>query len=129
MTINQLFKKKPSKELVEKLINTFGLMGFNDDSFFSKKETDKNNTISKINNLIPILDEYYLPCKKKIYLRDINYKRSITILRQCIKIYNFVLKSKEKYIKGDKLIIYQIVPIDEKPKEKKEISNCIISFD
>lgn len=129
MTINQLFKKKPSKELVEKLINTFGLMGFNDDSFFSKKETDKNNTISKINNLIPILDEYYLPCKKKIYLRDINYKRSITILRQCIKIYNFVLKSKEKYIKGDKLIIYQIVPIDEKKKEKKEISNCIISFD
>jgi hypothetical protein len=129
MTINQLFKKKPSKELVEKLINTFGLMGFNDDSFFSKKETDKNNTISKINNLVPILDEYYLPCKKKIYLRDINYKRSITILRQCIKVYNFVLKSKEKYIKGDKLIIYQIVPVDEKPKEKKEISNCIISFD
>ena len=129
MTINQLFKKKPSKELVEKLINTFGLMGFNDDSFFSKKETDKNNTISKINNLVPILDEYYLPCKKRIYLRDINYKRSITILRQCIKIYNFVLKSKEKYIKGDKLIIYQIVPLDEKPKEKKEISNCIISFD
>ena len=76
---------KESKELVEKLINTFGLMGFNDDSFFSKKETEKNNTISKINNLVPILDEYYLPCKKRIYLRDIKtnkinfyYKKTIS---------------------------------------------------
>ena len=30
MTINQLFKKKPQKELVEKVLNIFGLANFDD---------------------------------------------------------------------------------------------------
>ena len=47
MTINQLFTKKPSKELIEKLIQSFGLSDFNDDKIFSKRDIDKNNTIQK----------------------------------------------------------------------------------
>ena len=44
------------------------------------------------------LDDYYLPCKKKIYLNDHDFEKCITILRQCIKLYNYKLVSKEKYI-------------------------------
>ena len=32
MTINQLFTKKPSKELVDTIIKAFGLKGFNDEN-------------------------------------------------------------------------------------------------
>ena len=129
MPKNQLFKSIPPRSVCVNVLNAFGLSGFDDTHNFSRSDLEAVDCVNKMSILKNVLTEYYLPCKKKIYLRDINYKRSITILRQCIKIYNFVLKSKEKYIKGDKLIIYQIVPLDEKPKEKKEISNCIISFD
>ena len=130
MTINQLFKKKPSIELIEDIVKAIGLNDIYDTTFFSKHNIDQNNSIEKINKIIPNLEEYYLPCKRKIYLNNLNYKRVITILRQCLKVHNFLIKSKEKYIKGDKIIIYQILPLDEEPKDKKQTKNdCIISFD
>ena len=130
MTINQLFTKKPSKELIEKLIQSFGLSDFNDDRIFSRRDIDKNNTIQKIQALVSELSLCYLPCKRKIYLENIDYKRAITILRQCLRLYNYNIKSKEKYFNGDKLIIYQILPINKEPKKKENVEkNCIISFD
>lgn len=130
MTINQLFKKKPSIEIVEKIVQSFGLKDLNDDSFFSKKDLEQNNLLEKIRDQVKVLGEYYLPCKSKIYLENITYKRSITILRQCIKLYDYIIKSKEQYLKSEKLIIYQIIPINNKPITKKNnITKCIISFD
>ena len=67
---------------------------------------------------------------KIIYLENIDYKRAITILRQCLRLYNYYIKSKEKYFNGDKLIIYQILPINKEPKKKESVDKtCIISFD
>jgi hypothetical protein len=130
MTINQLFTKKPSKELIEKLISSFGLSGFSDDKVFSKRDIDKNECIKKIKEFKDELSDCYLPCKRKIYLENIDYKRAITILRQCLRLYNYYIKSKEKYFNGDKLIIYQILPINNEPKKKENVEKtCIISFD
>lgn len=130
MTINQLFTKKPSKELIEKLISSFGLTGFSDDKVFSKRDIDKNDSIEKIMKFKNELSNCYLPCKRKIYLENIDYKRAITILRQCLRLYNYYIKSKEKYFNGDKLIIYQILPINNEPKKKESVEKtCIISFD
>ena len=42
MPINQLFIKKPERELVEKLINTYGLTSFEDETVFSKRKFEKN---------------------------------------------------------------------------------------
>lgn len=129
MTINQLFTKKPSKELVEKLIQAYGLSGFDDETTFSKRELDKNNLFGKLSEIIKDLKDFYLPCKRKIYLEDINYKKSITILRQCLKLYNYKIKSKEKYFNGDKIIIYQILANNNDKTNKKQDTNCVISFD
>ena len=129
MTINQLFTKKPSKELVEKLIQAYGLTGFDDETTFSKRELDKNNLFEKLSEIIKDLKDFYLPCKRKIYLEDINYKKSITILRQCLKLYNYKIKSKEKYFNGDKIIIYQILANNNDKTNKKQDTNCVISFD
>ena len=68
-----------------------------------------------------------MPCKKKVYLNNITEKKSITILRQILKLYDYNVKSVEKYIKGDKLIEYNIY---SKNKNKEFDKNkCIISFD
>lgn len=131
MTINQLFKKSPTMEIINELLLAFGLTGLNDNKMFSRKDLDNMDTIGKLNNIIDRLGNYYLPCKRKIYLTNLTPKKSITILRQCIKIYKYILFSKEKYIKSEKIIVYQIIPMDKKLVEKK-IKNgggCVISFD
>ena len=55
--------------------------------------------------------EYYLPCKSKIYFSDIVAKKIITILRQCLKLYNYNINYKEQYIKErkKKIQVYKIV--------------------
>ena len=85
-----------------------------------------------MNNILSIrdlLEEYYLPCKKKVYLDNLTLKKCITILRQLVKLYDYILKSNEKYIKGEKIIIYYIVPISMKTQNNKIEKNCVISFD
>ena len=129
MTINQLFKKKPEKELVVKFLNIYGLHSFEDESYFNKIKLEKLNVVDKLTEFSSELEEYYLPCKFRVYFQNINIKKSITILRQIMKLYEYYVKSTEKYIKGDKIIIYQILPINIKKKILNEDEKCIISFD
>ena len=129
MTINQLFKKKPEKELVVKFLNIYGLHSFEDESYFNKIKLEKLNVVDKLTEFSSELEEYYLPCKFRVYFQKINIKKSITILRQIMKLYEYYVKSTEKYIKGDKIIIYQILPINIKKKILNEDEKCIISFD
>ena len=49
--------------------------------------------------------------------------------RQLVKLYDYILKSNEKYIKGEKIIIYYIVPVSMKNPNNKIEKNCVISFD
>ena len=129
MTINQLFTKKPSKELIEKLISSFGLTGFSDDKVFSKRDIDKYSSIQKIKEFKDELSVCYLPCKRKIYIEDLTIKKSITILRQILKLYDHVVKSNERWIKGEKIIVYQILPKNQLKKTITNNDKCIISFD
>lgn len=129
MTINQLFKKKPQKELVEKVLNIFGLANFDDNKNFTKKDLENIDTLNNMLSIRVLLEEYYLPCKRKVYLDDLTIKKCITILRQLVKLYDYILKSNEKYIKGEKIIIYYIVPVFIKNQNNKTEKNCVISFD
>jgi len=129
MTINQLFKKKPQKDLVEKVLNIFGLSDFEDSKNFTKKDLENNDTLNNMLSIKALLEEYYLPCKRKVYLDNLTLKKCITILRQLVKLYDYMLKSNEKYIKGEKIIIYYIVPISMKNQNSKIEKNCVISFD
>ena len=133
MVLNQLFVSKPPFELVNNIIKKFGLKHINDTKQFSYIDMNKNNTLSIFNSLENELNKYYLPCKKKKYLNNVNTltnKQAITILRQLLKVYNYDLFSKEKFIKGTKYSVYKIISKNDKifnlNKKKKEI---IISFD
>lgn len=129
MTINQLFKKKPSKELIIKVLNIFDIEDFNDSKQFTRKDLEKIDLCNNLNIFSSKLNEYYLPCKFKIYLQDINIKKSITLLRQLLKLYDYNVKSNEKYIKGEKIIVYQILPKNTQKKQVNNNNKCVISFD
>ena len=129
MTINQLFKNKPPLSLVNEMIKGYGLEDINDNKIFSRRDLELNKVVNFMNNFKEKINEYYLSCKKKIYFTEVNSKKCITILRQCIKLYNYTLVSKEKYIKSEKIIIYKISPKGNKIVENNKSKGCIISFD
>ena len=95
---DQLFKNKPELNLVIEIIRLFGLQNFDDIQLFTKQNMIELNTVEKMKDYIPRLQEFYLPCKSKIYLQDLNERKCINILRQLLKQYNQIF-SKEKICK------------------------------
>ena len=128
MKKNQLFKTLPDIKITLQLLNLFGIKDFNDNHSFTKLNLIDLNIVNNIINISDDLKKYYLPCKYKIYLTNLNEKKCITILRQFIKIHNQTLHSKEKYVNGKKLLHYQIIPMSIDNNINKK-SKFIIHFD
>lgn len=132
---NQLFRFIPSREVLMKLLGIFGLSGLDDTRNFTKQDMEKLNTLDEMNKLKTVLEEYYLPCKARTYLNDITYKNIITILRQVIRLYGYSVISREKYIKGDKFIIYQIILTEERDYKPLNTvitetnKKCVLTFE
>jgi hypothetical protein len=127
---NQLFKKSPDVDTTIKLLNHFGIQDLNDNHSFHKKNLIDLDTVSEISNMVDELEKYYLPCKAKVYLSDINERKCITILRQFLKSQGYTLISKEKYINKKKLLIYQVIPLQIDIKtDNRDTSKIILSFD
>ena len=131
---NQLFRRQPTKEIGLDIINCFGLKDFNDNHNFSRQDLISLQTVDQIKELKNELEKYYLPCKARTYLNDLNCKNVITILRQIVKPHGYVVYSREKYIRGDKFIIYQLIPSEQRyyrpiSIENNSNGNCIVRFD
>ena len=137
MGFNQLFLKKPPLDIIT---NIFNILGFDLDT---ENKSFSQNTISnnydKIFPLILSLKKYYLPCKANIYFESLTSKKVITILKQCLKIYDYKLVSKEIYLKElkKKKLYYSLKnnTIPNKPKINNSYQyntrseNIILSFD
>jgi|TARA_B110000495_G_C22401088_1_gene256290 hypothetical protein len=130
MPKNQLFRILPDIEIIHSLLQAFGLTSLNDTNFFTKESLQTNHTIDQLNDMKSELESYYLPCKAKIYIQDINEKRCITILRQFIKVHEYTLISKERYINGNKVSVYRLIEDDSTSTHKtiKEPNAITISF-
>lgn len=131
---NQNFRNLPDMKIILLLLETFGLDNLEDSRLFTREHIFEINTVDKIKDLVPKLSEYYLPCKCKNYLEEITEKKTITILRQFIKIYNYRVITFEKSIQGKKQMIYQLNPIIDdflSPTKNNESANrkYVISFD
>ena len=129
MSINQLFKSMPSQNFVIRLLNLYGIDDFDDNRFFTKKNLEALNTVEKLNEISDEITKYYIPCKAKTYLKNIDINRSIVILRQFLKCYGYTLFSKEKFIKGEKNTIYKIVAIDKEINTPKKKEKIVVSFE
>ena len=112
--MNQLFKKEPTDEIILKLIQCLGLKDLNDKTEFSKLQMEHINTIIRFKLIEEELKKFYLPCKAKKYLNKYEYKNIITICRQFLKIKNYTLVAKEKYIKTKKYLNYKLITLEEK---------------
>jgi len=126
MPKNQLFKIYPNEEFVINLLNIYGIKDLSDNHYFIKTDLEELDTINNLNNIKEILRTYYIPCKAKLYINDINYKKAITILRQFLKTQNHTLLSKEKYIKGVKHNTYTVISITNNININKEKDRKII---
>lgn len=105
---NQIFREIIPIELLYRLLNIYGINGFDLSHTFSRKELIKKNVPMKIKELEDELKPYYIPCKFKKYFDNINDKRMITILRQILRLYGYNLSSFEKYSYGEKYLIYKL---------------------
>lgn len=126
---NQLFRISPDLKISTKLLNLFGISDFSDNHSFTKFNLQELDTVNKMKEIIEDLKKYYIPCKSKIYLINLNEKKCITILRQFLKVHNFTLMSKEKYIKGKKSLFYQVIPLQIDMTIKERNNKVIIRFD
>jgi len=118
---SQLFRRNPDRYIISDLIDIFKIDSLDNEEFhFTKHDILNSDIIEKIIELKDKLLIYYIPCKAKKYLNDIDAKKCITILRQFLKYIDYNLKMKEKYINGIKNYRYFIIC------NKKKI---IIDFD
>ena len=132
MPKNQLFKINPDAIIMNSLLNSFGLSGLTDTRFFTRKNMLENSTIKIIENMIPTLISYYLPCKAKIYLIALNEKKCITILRQFLKFFHYKCIGIEKSIDGTKTMTYRLMLNDTdqlSPTKAEESRKYVLSFD
>ena len=126
---NQLFKIYPDEKITLELLSFFGIIGFDDNHSFTKPLLIEIETLKNITNMIQELKKYYLPCKYDLYLKNLNEKKCITILRQFLKIQNYTLFSKEKYKYGTKLLYYQVIKKQKNIRNIKKETKIILSFD
>ena len=109
MKLFQLFTEKPNMTFMITILECFGLESLDEKKEFCKEDLIESNTVERIENLIPELIIYYLPCKSHIYLNNITPKRCITILSQFLKLFDHKLSRKERIVNRKKYIYYNIV--------------------
>ena len=126
---NQLFKVSPNIQITDKILENFGIKGLDDNHSFTRENLIDLNTVDNINKMYDELIKYYIPCKGRKYLVDLNEKKCITILRQFLKILNYTLMSKEKYINGKKILFYQVIPLQIDMNTNRDSEKVVISFD
>ena len=130
MVKNQLFRVLPDTEIIQTLLEAFGLTSLEDNKFFTKQTLQDNETTDKLSQIQEKLESYYIPCKAK-YSKDLTEKKCITLLRQFIKVHGYTLISKERYINRKKVYVYRLIKEDEKEIKPKKLKskNIVISFE
>lgn len=130
---SQLFRKIPTKEFVQNYLKLFVPKGFDNEYFqFTRDDITKKNVIKTMKNeyFTKNFIEFYLPCKYKKYLQNVDEKKCITILRQLLKIHGYNIVSSEKYSRGNKFLIYNLKNINKKKNEKeKKKYDLVLNFD
>ena len=116
--IQQLFSREPTDEELNIILKCYGLEKLYDDRFISYLTINVKNTIEKLYGILDLLIDIYLPCKYK-FLYSSTPKRTITILRQIVRLYDCRVV---KYV-FNKSTYYKIEKneIDKKIKIEKNI--------
>lgn len=104
----QLFKRKPTTEILLEILLAFELDSLHDTRWFSRETMAKSKTVEKMRVITKKLMNYYLPCKARNYLHIITDKICITILRQILREFGYCLFGKEIYQNKRKFMMYRM---------------------
>lgn len=114
MKINQLFTQLVEQPLLDRLLSCYNLRGLADRRQFCKADLTKAGTVSQFQLLTDELRGYYLPCKARVYLDDLDERKCITVLRQILRLHCYSLFSKERNVNNKKVMYYQLVHESER---------------
>ena len=107
-----MFRKRPPLELVEHILRCSKLNGLDDKRWFSKDDIP----LETIEQWLPLLEPYYLPCKAERYLHgEMTQGKLITVFRHLMKAHEIEFKTQERVVNGKKTTLYQIVFYDPNP--------------
>jgi hypothetical protein len=109
MENKRLFRKLPSEEFVNEIIEHLKLQGLQERRWFTKDELHMDT----IDEWLPLLEPYYIPCKAKRFLLNVNASRVITILRHILHPLGYDLRTQERMYKSQKTTMYQIYTAHE----------------
>ena len=99
MPKNQLFKNIPDLQIVQSVLEAFGLDNIEDTRLFTKEHMKDVETVQKLTELSETLQDYYIPCKSKKYLTDLNEIISmISHKYHDVKHYMTLTEGDDKYI-------------------------------
>jgi len=100
-----IFRTLPPKELVEASLKTMHLTGLTDSTWFSKSCIN----LQALEDILPELEPYYLPCKAKEYLHNpLTPARGLLIIRQLLDTQQIAVTKKERSCINVKEVLYQI---------------------
>ncbi len=103
--LGRMFRKAPPLEIVEQVLRSLKLGSLTDKRWFSKEEL----SLDTLEEWMPLLEPYYLPCKAERYLqREMTQSRIVTVLRHLLKANKIELKVQEKMVNGRKTTLYQV---------------------
>lgn len=121
MTVNQLFKKRPTIELVLEILKLLKINNLEETKYKSFSKNDITQALlSELENKRYIFQDYYIKCKYDIYFTFLDQKKVVTILRQCLKAIDYKLTSRKEYISGKRIIVYSV--LNTKDIESKNVS-------
>jgi hypothetical protein len=110
----KIFRSSPLKELVEASLQTMHLTGLTDSTWFSKSCIN----LKALEELLPQLEPYYIPCKAKEYLHNpLTPARGLLIIRQLLDTQEITLRKKERSCINVKEVWYQIQKSSEFDKQ------------
>lgn len=105
--ILQLFRATIPSELFTKICASFGYR-IGSEYIFCKADLDRLETLRHMASYKEELCQYYIPCKAKLYLTNLNLSKCITIFRQVLRLNSMALVSFQRYIKHKKTTFYTV---------------------
>ena len=99
-----LFRVQIEKKFIEELLIHIGFLGLHDKKVFTKFDIPKD----KFEEILIQIEPYYIPCKAKRFLYDLNEGKQITILRHLLRAIGYDLLVQEKVLHNVKSTTYQI---------------------
>lgn len=126
MSLFQLFKKLPTDDIIQELLDVTGFQSLTDSKVISRSYLNNEQIMTKYLELQPKLATYYIPCKAKIYIiNNPTPKNIITIVRHFLKSKGYGVNAIEKYQSGNKVIQYKII---SKQPLNSNIDEYIVHF-